>query len=78
MQENQFLEFTGGSSSLQAFPNYLICKRLMVNTVLVQGRSHRYGWHSFIWTTFQGNNHISAIIIQQCVWQTGKRPRAHS
>ena len=30
--------------------------------ILLQGRSHRYGWPGFNRTTFQGSNHISANI----------------
>ena len=33
-----------------------------VGVTLLQGRSHRYGWSGFNWTTFRGNNHISANI----------------
>jgi len=35
MQEIQFLEFIGGSNSLQASPNYLICMHFIrISTVL--------------------------------------------
>jgi len=30
----------------------------------MQGRSHQYGWSGFNWTSFRGNNHISANILE--------------
>jgi len=30
----------------------------------LQGCSHQYGRSSFNWTTFRGNNHISANILE--------------
>ena len=31
---------------------------------LLQGCSHQYGWPGFNQTTFRGNNHISANILE--------------
>jgi len=30
--------------------------------LMIQARSHQYGWPGFNWTTFRGNNHIPANI----------------
>ena len=45
----------------------------------VQGHSNRYGWSGFNWTTFWGNNHISANILEfGSVPHTGWQPHGHS